>query len=575
MKHRKSIRMMILIPVLLLGTVSIVSNILALVNLGKVNNTASKIADEYMVAITKLDTIGQTTKDIHTLALSHIVATDFETMTSVISQIESEEAVLDETIADYSRFITTNSQSYYEKMLKDYQTFQDSVKVLLAQSANQKTKDAYATANGEVAESAKLLDDDIDAIITSFSEDSTAARADLSAANRVASLVSLAVIVLSVVAVAFAIFMVLRYVIHPVIRAKNELQEIIDGINRREGDLTKRITVESEDEIGALSAGINAFIEHLQDIFTMITNNSSSMFKVVGDVMGSVQTSNSSASDLSALTEELSATMQEVANSAGTINSNTETVRVEVEEMAQKSREINEYSRSMKEHADTMEQSAKENMNETNAKVEAILEALNQAINDSKSVDQVNSLTDEIMSIASQTNLLSLNASIEAARAGEAGKGFAVVAGEIGSLAQNSRQTASNIQEINSIVVNAVHNLSDNANELVTYLKESILPEFEKFVEDGEKYKDNANYVESVMADFSDKTEGFKATFEEIAESISSITRAIDEGVRGVSSAAESTQTLVNDMDNISKRMDENQQIAGVLDDETKIFKKI
>ena len=98
MKHRKSIRMMILIPVLLLGTVSIVSNILALVNLGKVNNTASKIADEYMVAITKLDTIGQTTKDIHTLALSHIVATDFETMTSVISQIESEEAVLDEPL---------------------------------------------------------------------------------------------------------------------------------------------------------------------------------------------------------------------------------------------------------------------------------------------------------------------------------------------------------------------------------------------------------------------------------------------------------------------------------------------
>ena len=575
MKNRKSIRMMILIPVLLLGVVSIVSNILAWVNLGKVNGTASKIADEYMVAITKLDTIGQTTKDIHTLALSHIVATDFETMTSVISQIDSEEKALEETIADYSRFTTTNSQSYYEKMLEDYQTFRNSIKILLAQSANQKTKEAYATANGEVADSAKLLGDDIDAIITSFSEDSTAARAELSAANAMASFVSIVVIVLSVVAVAFAIFMVLRYVIHPVIRAKNELQDIIDGINRREGDLTKRITVESEDEIGALSAGINAFIEHLQDIFTMITNNSSSMFKVVGDVMGSVQTSNSSASDLSALTEELSATMQEVANSAGTINSNTETVRVEVEEMAQKSREINEYSRSMKEHADTMEQSAKENMNETNAKVEAILEALNQAINDSKSVDQVNSLTDEIMSIASQTNLLSLNASIEAARAGEAGKGFAVVAGEIGSLAQNSRQTASNIQEINSIVVNAVHNLSDNANELVTYLKESILPEFEKFVEDGEKYKYNANYVESVMADFSDKTEGFKATFEEIAESISSITRAIDEGVRGVSSAAESTQTLVNDMDNISKRMDENQQIAGVLDDETKIFKKI
>lgn len=575
MKKRRSIRLLILIPVLLLGAVSIISNVMALFNLARVNNTASKIADEYMVAITELDTIGQTSKDIHTLALSHIVATDFETMTSVIADIESEEAVLDETIAAYSKFTTASNQEYYEKMQQDYKTFQDSIKVLLAQSANQKTKDAYTTANGEVADSANLLSEDIDAIIATFNEDANVARADLTAATRYASFASLGVIIISLIAVAIATFIVLRYVIHPVIRAKDELQDIIDGINRREGDLTRRITVESDDEIGALSSGINSFIELLQDIFTMITNNSTSMFKVVGDVMGSVQTSNSSASDLSALTEELSATMQEVANSAGTINNNTETVREEVEEMAKKSHEINEYSRTMKAHANTMEQSARANMNETNAKVEKILVALNEAIEDSKSVDQVNSLTDEILNIADQTNLLSLNASIEAARAGEAGKGFAVVASEIGSLALNSSQTASNIQEINSIVVNAVHNLSDNANELVAYLKEYILPEFEKFCEDGAKYKDNADYVESVMNDFSNKTEGFKSTFEDIAGSINSITTAIDEGVKGVSSAAESTQTLVNDMDNIAKRMDENQKIAGELDNETKIFSKM
>ena len=575
MKKRRSIRLLILIPVLLLGAVSIISNVMALFNLARVNNTASKIADEYMVAITELDTIGQTSKDIHTLALSHIVATDFETMTSVIADIESEEAVLDETIAAYSKFTTASNQEYYEKMQQDYKTFQDSIKVLLAQSANQKTKDAYTTANGEVADSANLLSEDIDAIIATFNEDANVARADLTAATRYASFASLGVIIISLIAVAIATFIVLRYVIHPVIRAKDELQDIIDGINRREGDLTRRITVESDDEIGALSSGINSFIELLQDIFTMITNNSTSMFKVVGDVMGSVQTSNSSASDLSALTQELSATMQEVANSAGTINNNTETVREEVEEMAKKSHEINEYSRTMKAHADTMEQSARANMNETNAKVEKILVALNEAIEDSKSVDQVNSLTDEILNIADQTNLLSLNASIEAARAGEAGKGFAVVASEIGSLALNSSQTASDIQEINSIVVNAVHNLSDNANELVAYLKEYILSEFEKFCEDGAKYKDNADYVESVMNDFSNKTEGFKSTFEDIAGSINSITTAIDEGVKGVSSAAESTQTLVNDMDNIAKRMDENQKIAGELDNETKIFSKM
>ena len=243
--------------------------------------------------------------------------------------------------------------------------------------------------------------------------------------------------------------------------------------------------------------------------------------------------------------------------------------------MAEKSREINDYSKVMKEHADTMEQNAKSNMDETNAKVNEILEALNQAITDSQSVDQVNSLTDDIMSIASQTNLLSLNASIEAARAGEAGRGFAVVAEEIGALAENSRQIAGNIQQINAVVVSAVHNLSDNANDMVDYMQNSILPEFARFVEDGEKYKENANYIESVMEDFTAKSEGFKDTFTEIAESISSITSAIEDGVRGVSSAAESTQTLVYDMDNIAKRMDENQRIASQLDDETAIFTQI
>lgn len=575
MKKKTSIRTKIMVPVLLLGIVSILSNVMALSNLRKVNNTASTISDEYLTAITELDTIGQTSKDVHTLALSHIVATDFATMTSVVTEIESEEAVLEEAIADYNKYVTSDISANYDSMVKDYQTFKDSVRVLLAQSANQKTKDAYATANGIVADNSRKLNDDINSIIASFQTSANTEKNHLESAFTMSMFSGVIVIIISVVATLVAIFMVSRHVIRPVIKAEKELHEIIDGINNRQGDLTRRITVDSEDEIGALSHGINAFIELLQNIFVMITNNSTAMDQVVSDVLGSVQTSNSSAADLSALTQELSATMQEVANSAGTINRNTESVRIEVDEMARKSQEINDYSKAMKEHADNMEQSAKANMDETNKKVEHILAALSQAISDSQSVDQVNSLTDEIMSIASQTNLLSLNASIEAARAGEAGKGFAVVAGEIGSLAENSRQTAGNIQEINSVVVNAVHNLADSANEIVDYMKNSILPEFEKFVEDGEKYRDNANYIESVMADFTNKTEGFKETFNEIAESISSITTAIDEGVRGVSCAAESTQTLVTDMDNISRRMDENQRIAGELDDETAIFAKI
>ena len=165
MNRKRSIRLMILSPVLLLGAVSIISNIMAMFNLRKVDDTASKIADEYMPAISELDTISQTSKEIHTLALSHIVATDFETMTSVIEEIDKKEVELAEAFDRYKQYNSVSSQVDYNTMLEDYRQFTDSVKVLLAQSANQKTKDAYATANGEVSENAQKLSNDIDTLV--------------------------------------------------------------------------------------------------------------------------------------------------------------------------------------------------------------------------------------------------------------------------------------------------------------------------------------------------------------------------------------------------------------------------
>ena len=214
-------------------------------------------------------------------------------------------------------------------------------------------------------------------------------------------------------------------------------------------------------------------------------------------------------------------------------------------------------------------------MEQTSAKVNEILEILSQAIEDAKSVDQVNSLTNDILTISSQTNLLALNASIEAARAGEAGKGFAVVANEISSLADSSGEAANNIQKINRIVTDAVHNLSNHANSLVEFMQESILPEFASFVDEGVQYRENATYIENSMQDFNDKTDSLQEVMAEIAGSINSITNAIEEGVKGVTGAAESTQALVYDMDNITERMGENEKIAGDLQKETAIFKNL
>ena len=211
-------------------------------------------------------------------------------------------------------------------------------------------------------------------------------------------------------------------------------------------------------------------------------------------------------------------------------------------------------------------------MEETGTRVSEILTVLNSAIEDSKSVDQVNMLTNDILSISAKTNMLALNASVEAARAGEAGRGFGVVAEEIRKLADSSKAAANRIQDTNVIVTNAVYNLSGNANNLIDFLNESILPELNAFVQSGVQYRENASYIENVMNEFTDKTDRLKQTMDEIASSISAITQAIDEGVKGVNGAAQSTQVLVRDMETISNQMEENQQIAKTLETGTSIF---
>lgn len=572
---RFSTKMIILIPVFVLGIVSIISSILAVRNIRKVNANATQIANGYMVCIVDLGSIQKETEKIHRLGLSHIVATDLDSMISLVDVIRSEQTVLDGYLSDFEQFIDDSDRENYEAILSNYDGLKYEIANLMAYSANGNKEAAYALANGAISEYADKIDQNITAIQEIVNNNADTAKQQLTKAYKYSLTVSFVTIAVSTASLLFAVFSVLKMVIVPLSKTKNEINEIIDGIDRREGDLTKRVTIMSNQEVAAVGSGINLFMGKLQDIFKTIIHNSKRMETVVNEVRESVMTSNSSVSDLSALTEELSATMQEMSDNASLINSNTESVAGEVNQIAERTTEINNYTKEMKGHADSMESAARSNMESTGTKVNEILEVLNRAIEDSNSVNQVNSLTDDILNIASQTNLLALNASIEAARAGDAGRGFAVVATEISQLAAASQEAANRIQQINSVVTQAVHNLADNANGLVQYMNESILPEFEEFVTAGSEYKNKATYIENAMNEFESKTDSLKNTMIEIQKSINTIAHAIEEGAKGVSNAADSTQVLVTDMENISSRMDENFEIATDLKKETAIFTKL
>ena len=572
---RFSTKMIILIPVFVIGIISIISSILAVKNIRKVNENATQIANGYMVCIADLGSIQTETEKIHRLGLSHIVATDLDSMISLVDVIRAEQTVLDGYLSDFERFIDDSDRENYEAILSNYEGLKYENANLMAYSANGNKEAAYALANGAISEYADKIDQNIIAIQEVVNNNADTAKQQLTKVYRYSLTVSFVTIAVSMASLLFAVFSVLKMVIVPLSKTKNEINEIIDDIDRREGDLTRRVTIMENQEVAAVGSGINLFMGKLQDIFKTIIHNSKRMETVVNEVRESVMTSNSSVSDLSALTEELSATMQEMSDNAALINSNTESVAGEVNQIAERTTEINNYTKEMKGHADSMESAARSNMESTGTKVNEILEVLNRAIEDSNSVNQVNSLTDDILNIASQTNLLALNASIEAARAGDAGRGFAVVATEISQLAAASQEAANRIQQINSVVTQAVHNLADNANGLVQYMNESILPEFEEFVTAGSEYKNKATYIENVMNEFESKTDSLKNTMVEIQKSINTIAHAIEEGAKGVSNAADSTQVLVTDMENISNRMDENFEIATDLKKETAIFTKI
>lgn len=381
--------------------------------------------------------------------------------------------------------------------------------------------------------------------------------------------------VLGIIIVIITFLVVNKTIVRPCKNANSALGEIVESIHSNKGDLTARIPVTTKDEIGQLSMGINGFIEQLQGLIAKMKEQAVNLMDASKIVAEQVTDSNTSASNVSTMIEQMSSSMQEIASTIDQIADGSNYIFEQVKTINDKANNGLDLVTGIKTRAQDMYGQTMQSKNDTDVTVSKIRETLENAVKESQNVEQINNLTNDILDIASQTNLLALNASIEAARAGEAGRGFSVVADEIRVLADSSRDTASNIQSISQIVNTAVNKLSSSAEQMLHFVNETVLTDYDGFVDIVKQYQTDAEEMNVIFREFSKKTTEIANTMQKVNSGIHNISSTVDESAKGISNVAEDTNTLVTAMEQIAIETKKNQSISQELEQEVNRFVKL
>lgn len=575
MKKKSSVIAKLIIPVAVLGCIAIMIAGVSLYSMTAVQKESNQISGEGVRATICMDEINLAFANTQklTLALCAEPSKDlYEYVASQLTEYQSNVDSYEKELLAMDHYFTADDIQLMNETFDLLTEAQGTTVELMQTAMAGDSAAAVAKANSVMTEWSDTIAVNMDTLISRNDElvkQNIQEQKDLYNQNMILSLILLAI---SFVAFVMVVVVIIKTVVKPLRKQTSELTEIIDEIKGGHGDLTKRVTVKSMDEIGQSSIGINHFIETMQNIMSNIISNSNVLDGVVGNVASSVAASSDNANDISAIMEELSATMEEVSATTNSVSENTTAAEGKVQKMADQTKVMSQYAQDMKKRATELEHTATENMNNTNEMIGEITTEMNQALENSKSVEKVAQLTADILSISSQTNLLALNASIEAARAGEAGKGFAVVADEIRQLADSSRETANNIQTINEQVIEAVQGLVVSSEKIVGYINENILPDYRAFVQGGQQYNDDATHIDNTMAEYAGEAQDILATMMEMTEAIEGISRAVEESANGVTDAATNIDSLVQSMSTVNGQMEENSTVAKNLKEESAAF---
>ena len=559
---------------LLLLAITAISCVGVLVwTLQSVIGTSDQIVSEQVAEQEKISTLSRQFTYINSQVLTHVMTTNSVTMDTLSEKILQDITDMEQQIEEFGHLLSEGDErkEALDSASAELAKYRKTVESLLVTSAENKTQ-AYVSATSNLPMFNEHIENYMNRMLEITAQEMEQAQGQMEqSAARVPGIISVASIALLVVVIVIMLGLRL-WVIGPVKKATKQVDELVEGIRCNKGDITKRIHVGSRDEVGRLAIAINDLVAQMQIIIRAITEGCGQMEEKQADIISNVEKVNATADHTMQNLGIMSEGMQLVTGAIDGVQQDTGVLDHTVENMLEVAQNGRDYAADIKEKAGKMKATAVESKQEATLVMKEIDTAMTESIANSRQIHKITELTEEILGIAGTTNLLALNASIEAARAGEAGRGFAVVAEEIRKLADSSRESANNIQEISNRVVESVEELSENATRLLEFMNTRVMKDYDALEDTGSNYHEAADHVDEMMNEFGQKIDELLSVLQNVNTANTQMEATVGDSTEKLSAVEKNNQGLQQEMKDISYAVEELAASVGQLKESIRCF---
>lgn len=451
----------------------------------------------------------------------------------------------------------TGDGSDQEAVLAMSETQKDAVSRMLKRESGVITDDNYVYAYAPVNSNGMSL-----CVVSPFAE-------AYAIIPKLISVISISVVVMLVLGIVLSLVLA-GNITSPFKWVETQLTLLAKGQTKIE---KKKVGFQKTREMSKLRESMYFLAGSLESMLSKMDQESGTMMGIVDTISLLAEKCNEGANETSLVTDEMAASMEEISATTLEINHAANKTMDTIVQIADSAKMGSQFAKDSQKRAVETEKLATEGRKNTTGMIRDIRGMLVESIENSKNAEKIEELTVDILTIAGQTNLLALNASIEAARAGEAGKGFAVVAEEIRQLAERSRESANNIQAISQGVMSAVERLAEDSEKMLQFVDSVIIDDYDKFVGVTRQYCEDATHLEKMLNEFEQNAENLEGVMDHLRNGTGEIATAIESSTKEVVGVAQLAMSQLNNIEEINRKIGDNQRIANVLRAEVDKFR--